>query len=127
MLCSRAFQNIKPKIEFQQRSARKFNRMLLLPDYDPNDNEAGMKLIEDLTTNADQIQKQVLSHILAQNSSTEYLKKYLNGCCNEEAFKEKVPVVNYEDIKSYIERIANGEPSNIISGQQITELLTRFG
>ncbi|KAF3450537.1 hypothetical protein FNV43_RR06622 [Rhamnella rubrinervis] len=70
----------------------------MLPSYDPNDSEAGMKLLEDLTSNAYQIQQQ-----------------------------EKVPDLNYEDVKPYIERIANGEPSHIISSHKITELLTSSG
>ncbi|KAE8023799.1 hypothetical protein FH972_009460 [Carpinus fangiana] len=99
----------------------------MLPRYDPNDNEAGMKLLEDLTTNAHQVQQQVLEKILTQNVHTEYLSSFLNGHSNKKLFKEKVPVVNYEDIKPYIERIANGEPSEIISAQPITELLTSSG
>lgn len=107
-------------------------RMLLPPPhYHPNDNEAGMKLLEDLTTNAYQIQLQVLKEILTRNAKTEYLKGYFNlniGHFDVDAlqvFKKNVPVVNYEDIKPYIERIANGEPSDIISAQPITEFLTR--
>ncbi|KAL5732354.1 hypothetical protein ACOSQ2_032046 [Xanthoceras sorbifolium] len=134
MLCSssRAIENYNPKLAstfFFQNSTQKFPRML--PDYDPNDSEAGMRLLEDLTTNAYQIQKQVLKGILTQNSQTEYLRGYLSGHCDDDddevVFKDKVPVVNYEDIKPYIERIANGEPSEIISAQPITELLTSSG
>ncbi|KAH9752378.1 Indole-3-acetic acid-amido synthetase GH3.17 [Citrus sinensis] len=109
-------------------------RMLLPPPhYDPNDNEAGMKLLEDLTTNAYQIQLQVLKEILTRNAKTEYLKGYFNLNIGHfdvdvlQVFKKNVPVVNYEDIKPYIERIANGEPSDIISAQPITEFLTSSG
>jgi auxin responsive GH3 family protein len=98
----------------------------MLPRFDPNDNETGMKLLEDLTTNAYQVQQQVLELILTRNVHTEYLRSYLNGNSDKKLFKEKVPIVNYEDIKPYIERIANGEPSEIISAQPITELLTRY-
>lgn len=99
----------------------------MLPAYDPNDNEDGVRLLESLTTNAGEIQQQVLREILTRNGQTEYLKRFLNGRCDEKCFKEKVPVVSYENIKPYIERIANGEPSQIISAQPITELLTRYG
>lgn len=99
----------------------------MLPVFDPNDNEAGLKLLEDLTNNACQIQQQVLEEILATNLHTEYLKSFLNGDSGKENFKNKVPIVNYEDIKPCIERIANGEPSSIISAQPITELLTSSG
>ncbi|KAJ6943938.1 hypothetical protein NC652_009391 [Populus alba x Populus x berolinensis] len=99
----------------------------MLPIFDPNDNEAGLKLLEDLTNNACQIQQQVLEYILTTNLHTGYLKSFLNGDSSRENFKNKVPVVNYEDIKPCIERIANGEPSSIISAQPITELLTSSG
>uniref|UniRef100_A0A7N2L9U6 Indole-3-acetic acid-amido synthetase GH3.17-like n=1 Tax=Quercus lobata TaxID=97700 RepID=A0A7N2L9U6_QUELO len=99
----------------------------MLPRYDPNDSETGMKLLEDLTTNACQLQQQVLEEIVKQNVQTEYLRSFLNGHSDKKLFKEKVPIVNYEDIKPYIERIANGESSEIISSQPITELLTSSG
>lgn len=103
----------------------------MLPNFDPNNNESGLKLLEDLTTNAKQIQEQVIRKILTQNSNTEYLKSFLHNhhyshSLDLQTFKHSVPVVNYEDIKPYIERIANGEPSHIISSQPITELLTRY-
>lgn len=97
----------------------------MLPSFDPHDTEAGLKLLEDLTTNAHLIQDQLLTEILTQNAGTEYLNRFLDGRVDKELFKQRVPVVNYEDIKPYIERIANGEPSDIISSQPITELLTR--
>lgn len=98
----------------------------MLPVFDPNDYEAGLKLLEDLTNNACQIQQKVLEEILTTNLHTEYLKSFLDGDSGKENFKNKVPVVNYEDIKPCIERIANGEPSSIISAKPITELLTRY-
>ncbi|KAJ9710036.1 hypothetical protein PVL29_001489 [Vitis rotundifolia] len=101
------------------------SRMLL--SCDPHDNEAGLKLLEDLTTNANQVQLEVLEEILTQNANTEYLRGYLDGHSDKGLFKKKVPIVNYEDIKPHIERIANGEPSRIISAQPITELLTSSG
>ncbi|KAL5717160.1 hypothetical protein ACHQM5_010223 [Ranunculus cassubicifolius] len=94
---------------------------------DPNDGEAGLKLIESLTTNVDQIQQQILTEILTQNADTEYLGGFLQGHSDKETFKKKVPIVSYDDIRPYIERLANGEPSQIISAQPITELLTSSG
>lgn len=100
--------------------------MSILPNYDPNDTEAGMKILEDLTENVHQIQQRVLEEILTRNANTEYLKCFFNGHnFDNELFKKKVPMVSYEDIKTYIERIANGDSSNIISAEPITELLTR--
>ncbi|KAL9309035.1 putative GH3 family protein [Arabidopsis thaliana] len=36
-----------------------------------------------------------------------------------------VPVVSYDDVRPYIERVANGEPSNIFTGETITNFLLR--
>ncbi|XP_068647323.1 indole-3-acetic acid-amido synthetase GH3.17-like [Aristolochia californica] len=94
---------------------------------DPNDGENYLKLIEELTTNAGQIQQEVLKQILQRNAETEYLSEFLGGNTDKDLFKSKVPVVNYEDIKPYIERITNGEPSHIISAEPISELLTSSG
>ncbi|KAL6190694.1 hypothetical protein ACLB2K_037088 [Fragaria x ananassa] len=99
----------------------------MIPGYDSHDSEYGLKLLEDLTTNAYEVQQKVLEEILAKNAQTEYLKSFLNGHYDNKLFKQKVPVVSYEDVKPFIERIANGEPSEIISAQPITELLTSSG
>ncbi|KAJ8645970.1 hypothetical protein MRB53_007718 [Persea americana] len=99
----------------------------MLISCDPNDVEGGMKLIEDLTVNANHVQQQVLKEILTRNAETEYLRGFLNGCSDKDLFKKSVPIVNYEDIKPYIEMIANGTPSKIISAEPISELLTSSG
>lgn len=93
---------------------------------DPDDGEGTMKLIEDLTTNAGRTQQQMLMEILTRNAGTEYLRGFLDGKIDRDLFKKEVPIVDYEQVKPYIERLANGEPSTIISSQPITELLTRF-
>ncbi|XP_057835756.2 indole-3-acetic acid-amido synthetase GH3.17 [Cryptomeria japonica] len=89
--------------------------------------EAALQLIESLTKRADEVQKDVLMEILRRNTETEYLGKFLHGRVDKVSFKLKVPVVNYEDIKPYIQRIANGDSSPIISAQPISELLTSSG
>ncbi|XP_020247066.1 indole-3-acetic acid-amido synthetase GH3.17-like isoform X2 [Asparagus officinalis] len=100
----------------------------MLFECDPNDGESTIKLIENLTTNASRIQQQVLDEIIARNSGTEYLKAFLHGNnTSRDLFKKRVPVVEYEQVKPYIDRIANGEPSSIVSAHPITELLTSSG
>nr|CAB3491666.1 unnamed protein product [Digitaria exilis] len=105
-----------------------------IPAFDPHDGPGSLQLIEDLTTHAGAIQRRVLSEILAMNAGTDYLRGFLvsgaEGRNADElaaAFKEGVPVVEYEDVKPYIERIANGAPSSLISSKTITELLTSSG
>lgn len=123
--CSKVTKDINQM--FSSHPCKSVLPRMMLPNYDPNvDDEAGMKILEDLTENVHQIQQQILEEIMTRNAHTEYLKGFLNGQCEKELFKKKVPVVNYEDIKPYIERIANGDSSNIISAEPITELLTRY-
>ncbi|KAL0793707.1 hypothetical protein Bca101_065084 [Brassica carinata] len=80
-----------------------------------------------LTSNVKQIQDDVLKEILTLNANTEYLRGYLHGSSDKELFKKNVPVVSYDDVKPYIQRVANGEPSNIISGKPITRFLLSSG
>ncbi|KAB2085575.1 hypothetical protein ES319_A05G407500v1 [Gossypium barbadense] len=61
-----------------------------------NGYEGGLKTIEELTTNAEQIQDE------------------------KQLFKKNVPIVTYEDLKPYIDRIANGETSDILLGEPVT-------
>ncbi|XVE53034.1 hypothetical protein DITRI_Ditri02bG0172700 [Diplodiscus trichospermus] len=93
----------------------------------PNDRivEKGWKIIEDLTRNAHQIQQQLLDEIITKNLHTEYLDKFLHGNYDKKLFKKKVPIINYEGIKPYMDRIANGESSDIISAEPLLELTLR--
>ncbi|GMJ10502.1 Gretchen Hagen 3.17 [Hibiscus trionum] len=92
-----------------------------------NEFEDGMKMIEELTAKAEQIQEQLLAQILKRNAGTEYLSRYLNGKTDEKLFKANVPVVSYEDIKPYIDRIANGDTSNILSADSLIEFYRSTG
>jgi auxin responsive GH3 family protein len=86
-----------------------------------------LEFIEEMTKNTDSVQEKVLAEILAQNGETEYLKQFgLNGATDRESFKSKVPVVTYDDLLPYIQRIANGDLSPILSSHPISEFLTRF-
>ncbi|KAG7599846.1 GH3 family [Arabidopsis suecica] len=83
--------------------------------------------LEELTSNAKKIQEDVLEEILTLNANTEYLHRFLHGSSDKELFKKNVPVVTYDDVKPYIERVANGEPSDVISGGPITMFLRSTG
>ena len=87
--------------------------------------ENGMKILQELTTNAHQIQEQVLGDILMRNAGTEYLGGFLNGQADKQLFGRNIPIVTYEDIKSYIDRIANGEPSDILLAEPVTAFFRR--
>ncbi|CAN7034682.1 hypothetical protein IGI04_032129 [Brassica rapa subsp. trilocularis] len=86
-----------------------------------------LKILEDLTSNVKQIQDNVLEEILTLNTNTEYLQRFFHGKFDKEIFKKNVPVVTYEDVKPYIQRVANGGPSNVISTRPITGFLLSSG
>lgn len=90
-------------------------------------NKRRLQLIEELTSNADQVQRRVLEEILTRNADVEYLKRHdLDGRTDRDTFKNVMPVITYEDIQPEINRIANGDKSPILSSKPISEFLTRF-
>ncbi|XP_050367893.1 indole-3-acetic acid-amido synthetase GH3.6 [Argentina anserina] len=91
-------------------------------------NEKALKFIESVTENADEVQKRVLSEILAANAHVEYLQRHgLNGHTDRETFKKLVPVITYDHIQPDINRIANGDTSQILCSKPISEFLTSSG
>lgn len=93
---------------------------------DLHDKNKVLEFIEDVTSNPDQVQKQVLAEILSRSAHVEYLRRYgLDGRTDAQSFKKLLPVVAYEDLQPYIERIANGDTSPILCAQPISEFLTR--
>ncbi|WVZ67037.1 hypothetical protein U9M48_016176 [Paspalum notatum var. saurae] len=82
--------------------------------------------LEILTMNAKAAQERILRKILEKNHATEYLNKFMNGSADISAFKSQVPVVTYDVVQPYIARIAAGEQSSILCGEQIVELLRRY-
>ncbi|PHU13127.1 Indole-3-acetic acid-amido synthetase GH3.6 [Capsicum chinense] len=91
-------------------------------------NKKILQFIEEVTTNADEVQQKVLAEILAQNAHVEYLQRHgLNGHTDRETFKKVMPAITYEDIQSDITRIANGDKSQILCSQPISEFLTSSG
>ncbi|KAL0710386.1 hypothetical protein Bca4012_017364 [Brassica carinata] len=78
------------------------------------------KVLEDLTSNVKQTQDNLLEEILTLNANTGYLRPFLHGSSDKDTFKKNVPVTTYEDMKLFIDRIANGEPFDVISGTPIT-------
>lgn len=86
-----------------------------------------LEFIEYVTTNADEVQKQVLAEILAQNAGVEYLQRHgLGGRTDADSFKKLVPAITHEDIRPDINRIANGDKSPILCSHPISEFLTRL-
>ncbi|KAH0932219.1 hypothetical protein HID58_009336 [Brassica napus] len=91
-------------------------------------NKNKLQFIEEVTSNADEVQRQVLEEILSRNADVEYLKRHgLQGRTDRETFKHVMPVVTYEDIQPDINRIANGDKSQILCSSPISEFLTSSG
>ncbi|XP_059662570.1 indole-3-acetic acid-amido synthetase GH3.6 [Cornus florida] len=91
-------------------------------------NKKALQFIEDVTANADQVQKQVLAEILSRNARVEYLQRHgLGGHTDRDTFKKLIPVIKYEDVQPHINRIANGDKSPILCSQPISEFLTSSG
>ena len=89
-------------------------------------NKKSLQFIEDVTSNADEVQKKVLEEILSRNAHVEYLQRHgLDGQTNRDTFKKVMPVITYEDIQPEIDRIANGDTSQILCSKPISEFLTR--
>uniref|UniRef100_A0A1D1Y1A4 Indole-3-acetic acid-amido synthetase GH3.6 n=1 Tax=Anthurium amnicola TaxID=1678845 RepID=A0A1D1Y1A4_9ARAE len=96
----------------------------------PDTNRKALQFIEDVTANADQVQRQVLSEILRQNAGAEYLHRHGlsgDGAPDSAEFKQLVPVVTYEDLQQDIHRIAQGDTSHILCCRPISEFLTSSG
>jgi len=90
------------------------------------ENKRALEYIEEVTRNADEIQEKVLAEILSCSAQAEYLQRHgLDGRTDRITFKKLVPVVNYEDLKPDIDRIANGDTSPILCSKPISEFLTR--
>jgi len=65
-------------------------------------------------TNAKDIQKEQLNSLLSYAKNTEWGKMYDYKSINSyQTFKERVPLQEYDDVKSFVNRMINGE-SNIL-------------
>ncbi|KAJ0790383.1 putative GH3 family protein [Helianthus annuus] len=102
---------------------------LTTTDYALTDkNKKALEFIEDVTSRPDQVQQQILTEILTQNATVEYLHRHgLSGHTDRETFKKLIPVVTYEDLHNDITRIANGDKSTILSSHPISEFFTSSG
>ncbi|XP_031127272.1 jasmonoyl--L-amino acid synthetase JAR4 [Ipomoea triloba] len=83
---------------------------------------------EALTMDAGRVQEETLRRILQDNSDTEYLRKFgLSGRTDPESFKACIPLVAHKDLEPYIQRIADGDGSPILTGKPITTISLSSG
>ncbi|XP_057980120.1 jasmonoyl--L-amino acid synthetase JAR4 isoform X2 [Malania oleifera] len=89
------------------------------------------KVIEEfeaITKDAGRVQTDTLKKILEENARAEYLQELdLNGRTDPESFKACVPLVTHKDLEPYIQRIADGDASLILTGKPITTISLSSG
>lgn len=103
--------------------------MRILEKMDKNfDPEEFIEEFERMTEDAEQVQRETLRKILEEDGNTEYLRKCgLDGRTDPESFKACVPLVTHEDLDPYIQRIADGDGSPILTGKPITAISLSSG
>ncbi|XP_043709938.1 putative indole-3-acetic acid-amido synthetase GH3.9 [Telopea speciosissima] len=86
-----------------------------------------LKELEKSTVKVGEVQEGILKDILKRNAATEYLNQFMKGSTDISTFKLLVPVITYSSICPFIQRIANGEDSSLLSSHPITEMLCSSG
>lgn len=82
---------------------------------------------EATTKAAERVQIETLKKILEENGSAEYLQNLgLKGRTDPESFKNCVPLVTHKELEPYIQRIADGDSSPILTGKPITTISLRY-
>ncbi|XP_057473285.1 indole-3-acetic acid-amido synthetase GH3.10 isoform X1 [Actinidia eriantha] len=91
---------------------------------------------EYVAENAGLVQTETLRRILKENYGVEYLKKWLGEIKNidemeasalESLYTTLVPLASHADLEPYIQRIADGDPSPLLTQQPITTLSLSSG
>ena len=91
------------------------------------DGEKVIEEFEELTRDAGRVQVETLKKILEENGSAEYLQNLgLNGRTDPQSFKECVPLATHDDFEAYIQRIADGDSSPILTGKPIESMSLRY-
>lgn len=81
-----------------------------------------------LTRDAGRVQHDTLKKILEVNADAEYLKHLgLGGRTDAESFKSCIPLCVHSDVEPYIQRIADGDSSPVLTGKPITSLSLSSG
>ncbi|XP_023527408.1 jasmonic acid-amido synthetase JAR1-like [Cucurbita pepo subsp. pepo] len=92
------------------------------------DGEKVVEEFEEMTKDAERVQVETLKKILEENGSAEYLQNLgLNGRTDPQSFKECVPLATHDDFEAYIQRIADGDSSPILTGKPIESMSLSSG
>ncbi|CAN5618122.1 GH3 auxin-responsive promoter family protein [soil metagenome] len=72
-------------------------------------------------------QERILRRLLAENSRSAYGRAYNFGSVRNYAdFKERVPLVKFDDLAPWIQRVAQGE-SSVLTSEPVTNLIPTSG
>lgn len=83
---------------------------------------------EEAACHASALQIRLLSSILSLNASCLYLQSFaLGGLADVATFKARIPIVEYEDIRPLIERVADCNTSHVLTSSPITSFLVSSG
>ncbi|KAJ9549196.1 hypothetical protein OSB04_021739 [Centaurea solstitialis] len=92
---------------------------------------------EEVAKNAGKVQMETLKKILELNHGVEYLEKWLGGVdidvdkmdaeALQSLYTSMVPLASHADLEPYIQRIADGETSPLLTKQPITTLSLSSG
>ncbi|KAL5727097.1 Jasmonoyl--L-amino acid synthetase jar6 [Ranunculus cassubicifolius] len=83
---------------------------------------------EALTKDAGRVQRETLQRILEENGDAEYLREFgLDGRTDPESFKTCIPIACHNDLDPYIQRIADGDSSPILTGKPISAISLSSG
>ncbi|GJW12850.1 indole-3-acetic acid-amido synthetase GH3.10 [Tanacetum coccineum] len=95
-----------------------------------------MNWFEEVAMNAEKVQTETLKKILELNHGVEYLQKWLGNIDDvgnmdgeelESLYVSKVPLASHADLEPYIQRIADGDTSPLLTKQLITTLSLSSG
>lgn len=90
---------------------------------------------EEVAQNAGKVQMEILKKILEMNHGVEYLEKWLGNIdldkmdaeALQSLYTSMVPLASHADLEPYIQRIADGETSPLLTKQPITTLSLSSG
>ncbi|KAL5730139.1 hypothetical protein ACHQM5_002999 [Ranunculus cassubicifolius] len=94
-----------------------------------------IKWFEEVSENADLIQRETLKRIIQLNCECEYMKKWFSGVnvadmdstSLEDLYTSLVPLASHADLEPYIRRIADGDSSPLLTQDPITTLSLSSG
>src|SRR5881398_2508226 len=75
----------------------------------------------------EQAQQEVLARLLRNNQHTAYGRKHaFDTIRNSRDFNERVPIINYEDLEPWIDRIRAGE-QQVLTKDRVTHFIPTSG